>query len=77
MASMFFNKGIYSFANNHDINSINITVTVSYVITLEPPFLCDYIRNGYCKHFITSMAESKRVFFLFFLNHKLHTENED
>ena len=36
----------------------------------EPPFPCDYVtsRNGYCKHIMTSMAESKRVF----KNHKLH-----
>ena len=33
-----------------------------------------HVRNGYCKRVITSTAESKRVFFL---NHKLHSENED
>ena len=45
-------------------------------IHVEPPFPCDYVRNGYCKHIITSTAKSKRVFF-FFLNHNLHSENED
>ena len=44
-------------------------------IHAELPFPCDYVRNGYCKRVITSTAESKRV--LFFLNHKLHSENED
>ena len=43
-------------------------------MNVEPPFPCDYVRNGYCKRIITSMAESKRVFFL---NHKLYTKNED
>ena len=43
-------------------------------IHTEPPFPCDYIRNGYCKHAITLTAESK---FIFFLNYKLHTKNED
>ena len=43
------------------------------VIHEESPFPCDYVRNGYCKRGITSTAESKRVF----LNHKLHSENED
>ena len=35
----------------------------------EPPFLCDYetSRNGYCKHIMTSTAESKHVF----KNHKV------
>ena len=32
------------------------------VIHTEPPFPCDYVRNGYCKRVITSTAESKRVF---------------
>ena len=32
------------------------------VIQAEPPFPCDYVRNGYCKRVITSTAESKRVF---------------
>ena len=32
-------------------------------IHAEPPFLCDYVRNGHCKRVIISMAESKRVFF--------------
>ena len=32
-------------------------------IHTEPPFPCDYIRNGYCKHVITSTTKSKRVFF--------------
>ena len=32
------------------------------VIHAEPPFPCDYVRNGYCKRVITSTAESKRVF---------------
>ena len=32
-------------------------------IHAEPPFLCDYVRNGYCKCVITSMAERKCVFF--------------
>ena len=31
-------------------------------IHAEPPFPCDYVRNGYCKRVITSTAESKRVF---------------
>ena len=35
-------------------------------IHAEPPFPCDYIRNSYCKHVITSTAESKRVFWGFF-----------
>ena len=43
------------------------------VIHAEPPFPCDYVRNGYWKCIITSTDESKRVF----LNHKLHSENED
>ena len=44
----------------------------------EPPFLCDYVINGNCKRVITSTAESKGVFFfVFFLNHKLYTKNED
>ena len=34
------------------------------VIHAESPFLCDYVRNGYCKRIITLTAESKRVFFL-------------
>ena len=36
---------------------------------VEPPIPCDYAtsRNGYCKHVMTSTAESKRVF----KNHKL------
>ena len=42
-------------------------------IHAEPPFLCDYLRNGYCKRVITLTAESKSVFLL---NHKLHTKNE-
>ena len=32
------------------------------VIHAEPPFPCDYIRNGYCKRVITSTAESKHIF---------------
>ena len=32
------------------------------VIHAEPPFPCDYARNGYCKRVITSTAESKRIF---------------
>ena len=32
-------------------------------IHAEPPFPSDYIRNGYCKRIITSMAKSKRIFF--------------
>ena len=32
-------------------------------IHAEPPFPCDYVRNGYCKRVITSTAETKRVFF--------------
>ena len=32
-------------------------------IHTEPPFPCDYVRNGYCKRVIISTAESKRVFF--------------
>ena len=36
-------------------------------IHAEPPFPCDYVRNGYCKRVIISTTESKRVFFLFFL----------
>ena len=43
-------------------------------IHAEPPFPNDYERNSYCKPVITSTAKSKRVFFL---NHKLHTKNED
>ena len=35
-------------------------------IHAEPPFPCDYVRNGYCKRIMTSTAESKRVFFFFF-----------
>ena len=48
-------------------------------IHAEPTFLCDYVRNGYCKRIITSTTESKRVylFIFFFLDHKLHSENED
>ena len=47
-------------------------------IHAEPAFPCDYVRNGYCKRVITLMAESKRIFlFVCFLNHKLHTKNED
>ena len=34
-------------------------------IRTEPPFPCDYTRNGYCKRVITLTAESKRVFYLF------------
>ena len=34
-------------------------------IHVEPPFPCDYVRNGYCKRIITSTAESKRIFFFF------------
>ena len=42
----------------------------------EPRLSCDYVtsRNSYCKRVITSTSESKRVFFL---NHKLQTQNED
>ena len=44
-------------------------------IHAEPCFPCNY---GYCKRVITSTAESKHVFFCFcFLNHKLHSENEN
>ena len=43
-------------------------------IHAEPPFPCDYVRNDYCKQVITSTAESKQGFFL---NHTLHTKNED
>ena len=32
-------------------------------IHAEPPFPCDYVRNGYYKRVITSTAESQRVFF--------------
>ena len=46
-------------------------------IHVEPPFPCDYVRNGYCKCVITSTAESKCVVFFVFLNHKLHAKNED
>ena len=46
-------------------------------IHAEPLFPCDYVINGYCKRVITSTAESKRIFFFCFLNHKLHTKNED
>ena len=28
----------------------------------KPPFLCDYVRNSYYKHVITSTAEITRVF---------------
>ena len=34
-------------------------------IHAEPPFPCDYVRNGCCKRVITSTAESKRIFFCF------------
>ena len=42
----------------------------------EPPFPYDCVTpgNGYCKREMTSTAEGKCVFFL---NHKLHTKNED
>ena len=40
-------------------------------------WVCDYVRNGYCKRVKTLTAESKRVFLFVFLNHKLHTKNED
>ena len=46
-------------------------------IHAKPLFPCDYIRNGYFKWVITLTAESKRVFLFVFLNHKLHTKNED
>ena len=39
-------------------------------IHAEPPFLCDFLGNGYCKRVITLTAESKHVLF----NHKLHTK---
>ena len=35
-------------------------------IHAEPPFPCDYVKNGYHKREITSTAESKRVFFFLF-----------
>ena len=35
-------------------------------IRVEPPFPCDYIRNGYCKCVITLTAESKQGFFVCF-----------
>ena len=34
-------------------------------IHAEPAFPCDYVRNGYCEHVITST------------DHKRHTKNED
>ena len=37
-------------------------VFITKVIHAEPPFACDYVRNGYCKRVITSTAESKCVF---------------
>ena len=37
-------------------------VFITKVIHAEPPFPCDYVRNGYCKRVITSTAESKCVF---------------
>ena len=42
----------------------------------EPPFPCDYVRNGYCKRVITSTAESKRVFFCFVLFFKSQTAHQ-
>ena len=46
---------------------------------LQSPCDCVTPVNGYCKRIMSSTAESKRVFFFvfFFLNHKLHTKNED
>ena len=43
-------------------------------IHAEPPFLCDYVRNGYCKREIISTVESKRVFFFvcFFKSQTAH-----
>ena len=35
------------------------------MIHAEPPFPCDYVRNGFCKRIITLTAESKRVLFFF------------
>ena len=32
------------------------------VIHAEPPFPCDYVRNGYCKHVITSTAKVNAFF---------------
>ena len=45
---------------------------------VEPRFPCDCVTpgNGYSKRMLTSTAEIKRVYFVF-LNHKLHTKNED
>ena len=48
-----------------------------YAITefeLQSLYYIHYVNNGFCERVITSTAESKRVFFL---NHKLHTKNED
>ena len=36
-------------------------------IHAEPPFPCDYVRNGYCKRVITSTVESKRCFAFFLI----------
>ena len=40
-------------------------------IHAEPPFPCDYVRNGYCKCIITSTAESKHVFFVCFFKSQI------
>ena len=42
-------------------------------IHAEPPFPCDYVRNGYCKRVITSTTESKRILFVFVFFFKLQT----
>ena len=63
-----YKTSFYGFGRKREVFSMK-------EIHAEPPFPCDYIRNGYCKSVITSTAESKRVFF--FLNHKLHTKSED
>ena len=54
--------------SDHDTTCIKLDLVESEkvfsmkVIHVEPPFSCDYVRNGYCKRVITSTAESKRVF---------------
>ena len=57
-------RGATGFSQKREVFSMN-------EIHAEPPFLCDYVRNGYCKRVITSTVKSKRV--LFFFNHKLNT----
>ena len=75
---MYINKYVYLCIRPYVYIYVSFSLS-SYVYSLDlvreaiSPFPCDYVRNGYCKRVITSTAESKRVF----LNHKLHSENED